>query len=160
MRRAAGDKLGIAKAVGNLGVIAMVLEDYATARAAHAESVALHRELGDKPGSAEALINLANVAVTQEDYPAARASLEESLALSRDLDYKFGINTSLETRLLGVVQHLLEDLGGELYALERSLYDEAAALARQGLGDAAFARAVAAGQALAEDDAIAQALAG
>jgi ATP/maltotriose-dependent transcriptional regulator MalT len=121
-------RLARAKALHGLGVLAREQGDYAAARAAFAESLAIRREAGDRWGAALALQNLGRVVEARGEADAARAHFEESLALFRELG---------DRRRAGGVLANLGDLAwraGDATAA-RALLEESLALARA-TGDA------------------------
>ena len=107
IRRALGDKMGVAASLNSLGIAAHSQRDYETPKKYHLESLALRRELGDPRGIATALNNVGNVAHQLADYPTAQACHEESLAIKRELGDLHGIAFSLLN--LGNIQLLLDD---------------------------------------------------
>jgi predicted ATPase/Tfp pilus assembly protein PilF/DNA-binding SARP family transcriptional activator len=127
IRRALGDKRGIADALHNLGAIAHYQGDYARARALYEESLSLRRELDDKHGIALSVNNLGLIAYYQGDFVTARTLYEESLEIDRELGDKQGIAFSLHN--LGLVAH---DQGD--FATAHALYEESLLLRRE-LGD-------------------------
>jgi predicted ATPase/class 3 adenylate cyclase len=116
-----------AKALHGAGVLATQTGDYAGARAAYEESLAIRREIGDRAGAANTLSNLGIVARWLDDLSSARELYEESLAIRRELDDKWGIATSLN--LLGLLTHYQSD-----YPTARRLLEESLAI-RRVLGD-------------------------
>jgi predicted ATPase/class 3 adenylate cyclase len=116
-----------AKALHGAGVLATQTGDYAGARAAYEESLAIRREIGDRSGTANTLSNLGIVARWLDDLPSARELYEESLAIRREVGDKWGIATSLN--LLGLLTHYQRD-----YPTARRLLEESLAI-RRGLGD-------------------------
>ncbi|MEZ4733373.1 MAG: tetratricopeptide repeat protein [Caldilineaceae bacterium] len=85
LKRAMGDKQGIATSLNNLGNWALTQGDYGTARRLQEESLALKREVGDKQGIATSLNNLGNIALYQADYHAgASAARREPVASQGD----------------------------------------------------------------------------
>ncbi len=127
LRRALGDRQGIAGVLGNLGSVAMQQGDPPSARALLEECLAIFRELGDRQHIATALNQLAIVSFDQGDYPVARKLHEEGLAIAREQRNRHGIATSL-VNLGGVAS----DQGD--YPAARALYEESLALFR-GLAD-------------------------
>jgi predicted ATPase len=93
--RDAGDQLGAAQVVGNLGLIASQRGDLEPAAALIEESLHLRRRLGDHHGVAVCLNNLALVFSHQGDLDRTGALLEEALALRRRLGDALGIVTCL-----------------------------------------------------------------
>jgi non-specific serine/threonine protein kinase len=88
IRRARGDRRGVANTLNSQGLLAWNQGDYASAHALCEESLAMWREIGDKRGMAGCLNNLANAAAMQGDRAAARAYYEEALRLNRELGNK------------------------------------------------------------------------
>jgi predicted ATPase/class 3 adenylate cyclase len=127
IRRARGDRLGIAQALSNLGIIAREQGDHAAARALTEESLEMRRAVGDRLGVAYALNNLGLIAREQGEYAAARALHEESLAIKRELGDKMGMAYAFNN--LGLVASAEGD-----YAQARSFYQQSLALSRE-LGD-------------------------
>jgi tetratricopeptide (TPR) repeat protein len=127
IRRARGDRRGIANTLNNLGLLAWNQGDYGTARALCEESLVIWREIGDKRGTAGCLNNLANAAAMQGDRAPARLYYEEALRLNRELG-----NKTWEA-------HILNNLGDMAFdendvATAKSLYRESLALLRD-IGD-------------------------
>jgi non-specific serine/threonine protein kinase len=116
LRRAAGDRRGIAIALVNLGMVALGQDDLASARALHEESLAIARELGNRNGIARSLGNLGMVASAQRDFAAARLMFQECLAIMRELGDHEGIAIALHS--LGDAAYELGDLAasGAYYA--------------------------------------------
>ena len=73
------DDLSLA-ALGNLGLVARSLGDYAEAETYHEQALALYRQLGNRQGEADQLNNLGNVALAQGDYERAKAYYEQALS--------------------------------------------------------------------------------
>jgi predicted ATPase/DNA-binding CsgD family transcriptional regulator len=116
-----------AAALDGQSVLARRQGEYAVARAAQEESLAIRRQLGDRPGIARSLIGLGEVARARGDHAEARTLDEQSLALMRELGDRAGL-----ARVLNSFGALLADLND--YATARLLYAESLALARA-LGD-------------------------
>src|SRR5215468_141677 len=81
--RQAGDQLGEAYTLAELGLLRREAGDYRAAAASLAGALALCREAGDLPGQGYVLTQLGVVHVLTGDYPAAAASLHRALALAR-----------------------------------------------------------------------------
>jgi predicted ATPase/DNA-binding XRE family transcriptional regulator len=122
-----GDKLGIGKALNQLGTAAYLEGHYDLARELLVESLVLRRDLGDKLGTASSLNNLGNVAHIQGDYTTARTLYEESTTLYRELGDTWAMASTLNS--LGVV---LFDQGDYVAALP--LFQESLVL-RTSIGD-------------------------
>jgi DNA-binding CsgD family transcriptional regulator len=95
-----------ATALTGIGMLAFPQSDYAAARAALGESIAIWREIGDRRGLAQALLCLGWPLYVQGEYAAMRAAIEESVALFRSLGDEWGLAASLCS--LGMA---LEELG-------------------------------------------------
>ena len=118
-RRRGPDACARAKALNGLGNLATSQGDYAAARAAHEQSLALARELTDQFGAAAALNNLALIASAEACWSDARSLLEEALTISRKLG-----NRSLEAvnlTNLGEVVHRQGDYAAARAMQEQSL---------------------------------------
>ena len=104
----------------------------------------------------------------QGDYTAAYSFFSDSLAQARGW-HKWGIAWRLEgfaglaakeeepkraARLYGAAQVLLDSVGARLDPIDRLGYDQYVAIAREQLGDAAFAQAWAEGRAMTMEQAI------
>ena len=95
IRRAAGDRWGMALTLQNLGRVIEAQGEVAAARAHFEESLAIFRELGDGRGTGWALSHLGALAWREGDLAAARVLLEESLALARAWDDTGGVLSPL-----------------------------------------------------------------
>jgi tetratricopeptide (TPR) repeat protein/transcriptional regulator with XRE-family HTH domain len=105
--RQAGDRVGEAEALGELGSVQQLRGDYPAAAASLAGAAALFRGLGDQPGEAYALNQLGFVHVLTGDYRAAAASQHQALALARRARDRLGEAAALNH--LGLVQQLTGD---------------------------------------------------
>jgi len=105
--RRAGDRLGEADTLTELGVSQGETGDYPAAAATLTRAVALYGNAGDLPGQAHALNQLGYLRVLTGDYPAAAASTRQSLALARSASDRFVEADSLIH--LGLVQQLTGD---------------------------------------------------
>jgi predicted ATPase/class 3 adenylate cyclase len=162
---------GIADSLHWLGLIAFAQGDVGRARALLEESLALRRALGLKEPIARALTCLGHVAAAQGDAAPARALLEEGLALHRGLGDQRDSCLAIAgfaalaaargeweraARLLGAAKALGAHLA--IKEPEEQVFYERLAAARATQGEAAFAVAIAEGQALTLEQAIAEAL--
>jgi non-specific serine/threonine protein kinase len=77
--RALGDRKGIARALGGLGVVVMQESDIEAGERAAQESLETYRELGERRGVALSLHNLGYVAWVRREYETARRIFEEAL---------------------------------------------------------------------------------
>jgi tetratricopeptide (TPR) repeat protein/transcriptional regulator with XRE-family HTH domain len=105
--RQAGDQLGEAHTLTELGVLHAETGDSPAASACLDQALALYGELGNLPGQAHALIQLGFVHVFTGDYQAAAASHEKALALARSArDHPAEAEALLH---LGLLQQLTGD---------------------------------------------------
>jgi tetratricopeptide (TPR) repeat protein/transcriptional regulator with XRE-family HTH domain len=105
--RQAGDRLGEADTLAELGVLQRLTGDHRAAAATLAGAVALFHDLGDLPGQAYALNHLGFLRILTGDYPAATASHQQALALFGDLGDQYGQAWNLNG--LGLLQQLTGD---------------------------------------------------
>jgi predicted ATPase len=95
IRRALGDRPGVAASVSNLGTVAHYQGDDDAALALYSEGLAIRRELNDQWGIAMSLNNLGTVAFHRGDYATVRSLNEESLAIFRKLGDRQNIAMAL-----------------------------------------------------------------
>jgi len=172
--RELGDKRLSADALTDQGRLALARGDAARALVLVEEGLALYRRLGDQWGIARALAALGRGALARGDTARARAVYEEGLALYRRMDEKAGVATCLEgvaglawagdqpgraARLYGAAAAVRAAIGAPLPRTEQLTSQRTLAAIRSALGDDAWGRAWAAGQALPLERAIAEALA-
>ena len=125
--RQAGDRLGEADTLAELGVLQGETGDYPAAAASLARALALYGEAGDLPGQAHTLNQLAYLRILTGDYPAAAASCQQALALARSAsDRPVEAGALID---LGLVQQLTGD-----YPAAAASHQQALALSRD-LGD-------------------------
>ena len=105
IRRALGEKMGVAVLLNNLGMVAMFEQDYAAAQPLFSESLSILFEIGDRWAIGSPLNNLGLVLRYLGDTDAARQMLEESIAVRRALGDKWGIANSLSS-LTNLLIHL------------------------------------------------------
>jgi predicted ATPase/DNA-binding SARP family transcriptional activator len=127
------DPFGLGAALGNLGVAALLQGRLSEARASIAESLSVRKELQDALGIASGFTGLA--AVAAEEGAFARAA-----------------------RLLGAADAVGERTDAKLEPVDVEIYERAAAAARSGLTEEAFAKAREEGRNLGLDEAAAFAL--
>ncbi|MCC7144732.1 MAG: tetratricopeptide repeat protein [Candidatus Eisenbacteria bacterium] len=127
LRRAQGDKNGVATSLNNLASILFFEGHLEEATRLIEESLELRREIGDTKGVGSCLNNLAMLADKRGDLKTAREYLAESLTLRRQVGDLTGIAASLHN--LGVITMRQ----GDLDAAE-ALWQEAQAIRTQ-LGD-------------------------
>ncbi|HZS86553.1 MAG TPA: tetratricopeptide repeat protein [Chloroflexota bacterium] len=119
LRRALGDRLGMAVALNNLANAHIDLGEYAQAESAYGETLELFRAVGDQWGVATAVNNLSVAARELGQHERAEALAKESLALRRAQDDPRGVAEA--TNNLAVV------------ALVQGRHEQAAALFKEGL---------------------------
>ncbi len=173
LKRARGDTQGIATALTNLGGVALDVGDYPRAVVLLEESVALKRALGDPWSLAISVINLAHVARKQTAWGQAITLYTRSLALYWGVGHKVGVAMALEylagciclrgqpqraVRLLGAAATLRTAIGVPILLPDRADHERAMAATRGVLGNDAFAAAWAAGQSLALERVMTEAL--
>jgi tetratricopeptide (TPR) repeat protein/transcriptional regulator with XRE-family HTH domain len=105
--RQAGERLGEADALSELGALRRDTGDYPAAAATLARALELYRDVGDQAGQADALGELGFLHVLTGDYPAATASYQQALALVRGLGARRGEAWTLTH--VGLVQHMTGD---------------------------------------------------
>jgi predicted ATPase/DNA-binding CsgD family transcriptional regulator len=147
---AADDKRGIAISHNNLGNIALGQGNYEAARTSYQESLALSYKIGSKQHIAHTLSGLAGVAVAIR-LQDVTSSQHTRTMLPSDFYER-------AARWLGAIATLLQEIGGVLEPMERSINEQAAAAARLALGEEAFEKAWKAGQIISLEQAIALAL--
>jgi predicted ATPase/class 3 adenylate cyclase len=173
LHRQAGSWFGVTRALNNLGAEAYHQGDLDRAAAYYAEALTLGRERGDRARVALELANLGDVARHRGEMSHAEALVCEALALDWERRDSFRCAEDLESlagvaaaagqgvrgaSLLGVAAALRETLGVPQTALERADIEQAVGPARAEMGEEAWQAAYAAGQALAPEQAIAEAL--
>jgi tetratricopeptide (TPR) repeat protein len=117
--RGAGDRLGEAATLKNLGVMQQMTGDHPAATASQEQALALYRDLGDRLGEATVLHNQGDIQRLNGDYPAATVSQEQALALYRDLGDRLGEANTLNC--LGIVCYLTGGYRGATASLRQAL---------------------------------------
>jgi predicted ATPase/DNA-binding SARP family transcriptional activator len=163
-----------AVALANLAAIAELQGDHEAAFAYGEQAIADQRANGDFDGLAVSLHNHARSRSNAGDRERARELLTEAFALASRLGYREVIAYSLETsaelafaegdgeraaRLLGAADELFGALGVEMGVAEREGYDRTLMALMSSLGEEQLAALVADGRTLAQEAAIALALA-
>jgi tetratricopeptide (TPR) repeat protein len=105
--RRAGDRLGEADTLAELGIVHRETGDYPVATASLARALALYGDAGDLPGQANVLNQLGFLHVLTGDYQAAVASQQQALALARRAGDRLAEGAALSH--LGLMQHLTGD---------------------------------------------------
>jgi tetratricopeptide (TPR) repeat protein len=122
--RQAGDRLGEADTLAELGIAQRDTGDYPAATASLARALALYSDASDLPGQANVLNQLGFLHVLTGNYPAAADSHQQALALAHRAGDRQIEATALNH--LGLVQHLT----GE-YAAAAASQQQALALFRE-----------------------------
>lgn len=89
--RRTGDEPKIARALGNIGTVDALLENFESAREALEESLGLYRKLGGEENIAWVLYHLAGLAFERGEYDDALRLNAESFQLRKALDHAYGI---------------------------------------------------------------------
>jgi tetratricopeptide (TPR) repeat protein len=172
-------ELGVKSQIGwsliYLGEIAYSQHELVEATALFAEGLLICRELGDPWATDLALRNLASVALEQEDLVLALAYCTEDLIISKEtgdgrrvahcLAILAGIaardhaNARRAAVLVGATEAILEAANATMWFMQRQIYDQAAATARNLLGNEHFAEAQRQGRAMSIEQVVAYALA-
>ena len=84
LRREAGDELGVAASLSNLGALALFREDHEAAQRAYEEALAVYRGNEYSPNLLALLENIGVVALVRGDAAASVAALEEARALAAE----------------------------------------------------------------------------
>jgi tetratricopeptide (TPR) repeat protein len=117
--RQLGDRLRVANALDELGIVRRLTGDYTAAAQAHHEALDLYRDLGDRPGQASALHHLGTLWYLTDEYQQAAGALHASLAIYRDLADGEGQADTLSR--LGAVLRLTHDFRGAAAVHEEAL---------------------------------------
>lgn len=174
--RRAGDGQTLATISVHAGNLALEQGDGGGAQTRFEAALTLARELGDVSITVWSSLGVGFCALVARDRARARAAFAESLLLSRELGNTYYLSACLEgwagiaslsgrpelaVRLCGAMATLRERLGLPVQGAYRLVYDRTLAAARADLGEAAYAAAWTAGQALSSEQAAdeAQALA-
>jgi predicted ATPase/DNA-binding SARP family transcriptional activator len=168
--RRLGDGLRLASALNNLGYCRLRRGQYEEARPLFEEGLVVSREIGHTTGQSVMLGNLGLAALLEGRPAEALARFREGLRIDRDLAYTegqiyglVGVAAALPpgveaATLLGAAHAGAEILTVELEPLEAEIHARVTAALKDALGAAEFARAHAAGEALALDEAVESAL--
>lgn len=172
LKEAIHDLQGVAYALANLGLT--VADDPNAYRVLTERSLAIKRELGDQQGVANSLFNLGTINLETGSLETARAQLTESLRLFWQLSRRRSIaaalaahaqlcalegRVDLSARLIGTVDAMLRAAGLALQGVNSEHLERDLRLAREALGEAAYARAHASGRTMRLEDAVTLALA-
>ena len=172
--RLLGDAWGIAYAANAAGIIAGASGDDERALALYEECRDQADLIGDRSAAAIALHNLAHIAARRGDLDRAEISLGQALRLQWELGDRGEAGACLASlgavaalrgdaaraaRLAGAGFGLLSAVGEVLEPLDQAAVAQHLALARSALGDDAYLRSWADGEALSAREAVAAALA-
>jgi predicted ATPase/transcriptional regulator with XRE-family HTH domain/Tfp pilus assembly protein PilF len=156
-----GNRERMATGLNNLGYTLLLRGDLQQARTNLCESLALARNLRDTQGQAFALTNLGLVALAQKKHWRARILLEASLRLFVSLGDLRSIAEALEglaevalaegdamttAQRLGAAAACRREIAAPLAAHARSRIEQITHIAREHLGESAFAEGWAAGE--------------
>jgi predicted ATPase/transcriptional regulator with XRE-family HTH domain len=172
LRRELGDRWGVAMSTMGVGLSTLGEGDVARARPLLEESLGLMRAVGDPRGIATMLLLLGWVAVDEMDAARVEVILAESLRLSREAANMVGVVECLEglacaaglrgdpvraARLAGAAATLRDTIRVSV-SPNIGLYERHLTTARRQVAPATWDAALAAGRALGQDAAIAEAL--
>ena len=117
--RRAGDRLGEADTLAELGIVQRETGDYRAATASLGQALGLYGDAGDLPGQANILNQLGFLHVLTGDYPAAMASQRQALTLARSAGD--GLAEGAALNHLGLMQHLTGDYPGAAASQRQAL---------------------------------------
>jgi predicted ATPase/transcriptional regulator with XRE-family HTH domain len=173
LHRELGDKGFIAYTIQRQGYVAKWQGDYQAARVLAEQGLALSQEVGDRGVVFNSLLNLGSLADAEGDHTTAAGYFQRALRLAQDLRMTSGMAECLAglggaavgqgqpggaqrgARLRGAAAALLPSHGDTRPPWARREHEHWLAAARAALGDAAFAAAFTAGQALPFAEAVA-----
>jgi tetratricopeptide (TPR) repeat protein len=172
--RKGDDAFGLAAALSALGVVFRARGDYGAARSALEESAEIAREAGDDWLLALPLRSLGVVTLKQGDAERAETYLKESLLLSvRRSGEEYFVAQALEVlatiaagrsdhlkaaHLYGAAEALREDMGSSILPYDVAEQERGMAAAREALGEEGFEAAWAEGEAMTQEQMIAEAI--
>ena len=113
------DRLGLANALDDLGIVRRLTGDYAGAALAHQEALAIYGDLDSRQGQANSLSHLGTLWTLADDYQRAAGALDAALILYRTLGDREGQADALNH--LGVLRRLTHDQRGAAKVLEEAL---------------------------------------
>jgi tetratricopeptide (TPR) repeat protein len=175
LRRQEAPDWPIANALASRGEVERCAGEDERAAALFTEALAIFRDLGIEAGIAWSLHNLGHVALRAEGAQRAAPLFAEALTIRHRHRYAHGIASELAafarlsclagdygraTRLFGAAEALLQRARSVLAPADQAEFERDVAVARTQLGESAFAASWAAGRALPENQAIAEALGG
>ena len=168
LARANGPGFVVYLALMRLSEVAADRGDFGHATACISESLSLARTAGDTWGLAHALLCSGLLALQQSNTRVAADALLESLELRYDLWDQRGMATSMEAlgglvaaqqparaaRLFGAAQALRRTMSVPRFGPMGTLREQGVAVAREALGETAFAAELAVGATMATEDAL------
>jgi tetratricopeptide (TPR) repeat protein len=172
IRRALGDRQGLAANLGNLSDVYRAQGNYGGARAILEEALSIQRALGDRLNIADSLRRLGITALEQDDTEGACAFYTEALRTCHETDNRTQFVWMLAglaslaaataplaaLRLAGVVDALSASSGVPLPPAERVRVERCLTVARHAVAPDAAAAAWAEGRAMTLEQAVAYAL--
>lgn len=170
--RELGERRPLAIVLGNLGHIASEREDFAAAIGYASEALAIQQAEGDSMNACVSRYNLGDSSLLLGDLEQAEAYLRDALSAALEIGYREVLAYTLSAwvrlsilrdddevaaELVGTVDTVLEESGVTLLASAETLLREAAATARERLGDDRYATAYARGRARSASEALSSA---
>ena len=169
------DRRGIAWSLYIWGLVAREQREHARARSLTEQGLAIQKELGDRRYIAYSLDALGALATDEGDYATARTLHQQALSIFLELGERFGIFATLwfiaamlaaegkferSLRLFGAVMAMRQSAGASqaFPPLIETKTQQVLQAAQQALGEAACMAALAEGQAMSAQQAIAYAL--
>lgn len=174
LSRSSGNPMEEANAMSHLGFIAQQSGNYAEAQALHEHALSIAREFGVREFELEEARHLGEIALAREDIKTARIQFRYALATSKEIGNPLEIALCLEAMaslavqvkrheqaagFLGVANALREAIVSPRLRGEQEQCNAAISACRETLGEPAAAAAIAEGQALSLEVAVANALA-
>jgi tetratricopeptide (TPR) repeat protein len=168
--RAEGDELTLAIALNNVGNVVLDDRDLVSARRYIEECVELNRRLGQQRRVANDLVDLGFIALADDRRDAAATALREALALNHDERIPEGVlwsveglaafslhqgNASRAVRLLAATTRSRAEIGFSpaYFPIGEEMRQQTLGVAREQLGEAAFAEAWEQGEKMSLDEA-------
>lgn len=159
--RRCGDKPGLSRALSSLGELRRMQGDYAAAKIAYAEGLALVQETGERARQAIHYANLGTVAYIEGQHRLAIAYLQESISIWAELSIfvsaEFYILAGAvaavgqplaAAKLIGAADALLDDAGIELQPPDQKESQAIKAAVRHSLSESSYASAWQSGAAM------------
>ena len=158
----------------NLGIVAAQQGDLDRATRLLEEALALAHAEGDQYGESLNLINLGQVALARYEWKEASELLREGTAKAVAMDSDEGLiadgvasmgvaaglagQPAVAARLFGAAEAMVEAIGSYLDPVLPTQFEQTISVAKEALGDAAYAAARETGQVLSREEAVAEAL--